>query len=65
MKTLILFAGKYGCTRDCADYLKVRLGPGTDMMDLKNMGEADLRKYDWIVIGGSKLEYGFLCVLCA
>lgn len=53
MKTLILFAGRYGCTRDCADYLKERLGPGTDMLDLKTMGETDLHPYDWIVIGGS------------
>lgn len=53
MKTLILFAGKYGCTRDCAEYLMGRLGPGTDTMDLKSMGNADLEQYDWIVAGGS------------
>lgn len=53
MKILVLYASKYGCAEDCANYLKDRLGQEATIINLKSIGNIDLRQYDWIVIGGS------------
>jgi len=52
MKTLIIYATKYGCTADCAASLRAKLQ--SDVLDVKNaMAQTDLSKYDTIIIGGS------------
>lgn len=53
MKTLILYASKYGCAKDCAAYLKSRLNQETELMNLKKAGKIELESYDCVVIGGS------------
>jgi len=53
MKILVLYASKYGCTEDCAKYLKSKLIHETKIVNLKNHGMIDLQQYDWIIIGGS------------
>lgn len=53
MKTLILYTSKYGCTKDCANYLKSKLGQQTDIASLDYFQTTDLQHYDWIILGGS------------
>lgn len=53
MKTLVLYASKYGCTEDCAIYLKNKLSHEVKTANLKNPGKIDLHRYDLIIIGGS------------
>lgn len=51
MKTLVLYASKYGCTEDCSKYLKSKISEGCDLFNLKNPKEIDLHQYDQIIIG--------------
>ncbi len=53
MKTLVLYSSKYGCTEDCAKYLKGKLNHETKIVNLKNVQGIDLQQYDFIIIGGS------------
>lgn len=53
MKTLVVYASKYGCTEDCAKYLKNKLNHESKIVNLKNLDITDLQQYDWIIIGGS------------
>jgi len=54
MKTLIIYATKYGCTEDCADYLKTKLTSDTKLIDINKTNEQiALGDYDTIIIGGS------------
>lgn len=52
MKTLIIYATKYGCTRDCANLLKERLQGDVTISTVSEFS-SDLRQYDSIIIGGS------------
>lgn len=53
MKTLVLYASKYGCTEDCVHYLKDKINHPVKVANLKNLGTIDLNQYDCIIIGGS------------
>ena len=54
MKTLIVYTSKYGCTADCADYLKGKLSGDVTLADIgKSNNIPVLEEYDSILIGGS------------
>jgi len=54
MKTLIIYASKYGTTADCAEYLKNKLTGDIVLIDAKNHNEQiDLTSFDAIIIGSS------------
>ena len=52
MRTLIVYATKYGFTKTCADILAKKLDENVDIYDL-NSDLPDLMKYDKVIIGGS------------
>jgi menaquinone-dependent protoporphyrinogen oxidase len=52
MKTLIVYASKYGTTEECAEYLGKALGKDVSFCNLAKDGFPDLSSYDCIVIGG-------------
>lgn len=56
MKTLILYASKYGCTEKAAFLLKARLGEA-DVINLKDTKVPALAAYDNVILGGS-IYYG-------
>ena len=54
MKTLIVYASKYGCTADCADYLKAKLPGEVALIDINKANDPiELEAFDTIIIGGS------------
>jgi len=54
MKTLIIYASKYGCTADCANYLQSRISKDVTLVDInKSAAQVDLDSYGTIIIGGS------------
>ncbi|MDD7794809.1 flavodoxin domain-containing protein [Clostridium sp. 'White wine YQ'] len=53
MKTLIVYSTKHGFTEKCAQILEQSLDGEVQKLDLTKGGEADLSKYDKIIIGGS------------
>lgn len=53
MKTLILFATKYGCTEKAAYVLKSQLSGDVEAVNLKDMNIPPLDAYDNIILGGS------------
>ncbi len=52
MKTIILYAGKYGATREIARRLSQKLG-GAELNDLRKNALPSLEGYDCVVLGGS------------
>ena len=52
MKTLIVYASKYGCTADCAAYLQTKLQGDVTLHDI-NKGTIEPSGFDTIIIGGS------------
>ncbi|HOO96676.1 MAG TPA: flavodoxin domain-containing protein [Caldisericia bacterium] len=53
MKTLIVYAGFSGTSRECADILSQELSGETSLVDLAKSKKVDLSKYDTIALGGS------------
>jgi len=54
MRTLIVYASKYGCTADCASLLKEKLSGDITLVDIsKAPMQLDINDYDTIIIGGS------------
>ena len=54
MKTLIIYASKYGCTADCATYLKDKLSGEITLIDINKTDEQiQVETFDTIIIGGS------------
>ena len=54
MNTLIIYASKYGCTADCAVYLKTKTLGSATLIDInKSDEEISLNDYDTIIIGAS------------
>lgn len=54
MKTLIVYASKYGTTTDCATYLKDKLAGEVTLIDINGQTQPpNLKDFDTIVIGGS------------
>ncbi len=53
MNTLIVYSSKYGCTEKCAKLIKEKLNDEVVLINLKNVKEVDLSKYNKVIIGGS------------
>lgn len=53
MSTLIVYASKYGCTEKCVKLMSKKLNDKVDLINLKNIKDIDLLKYDKVIIGGS------------
>ena len=54
MKTLIIYASKYGCTADCATKLKEKLSGDVMLIDIeKTDKQIEPKNFDTIIIGGS------------
>ena len=52
MNVLIIYASKYGCTADCAAYLKDKLSGNVKLADI-NKTMIQLDEYDSVIIGAS------------
>lgn len=52
-KTLIAYAGKHGCTKECARVLAGKMSSDVDLCNLKEKQKVDLDAYDTIILGGS------------
>lgn len=52
-KVLIAYATKHGCTEECARILSGKMNADTDLLNLKENKNIDIRAYDKIIIGGS------------
>ncbi|MGE5418335.1 MAG: flavodoxin domain-containing protein [Acidobacteriota bacterium] len=53
MSTLIVYAGKHGCTEDCAKKLAAQLDGDVIMVNLKERKLIDLTQYEKVIVGGS------------
>lgn len=53
MRTLILYATKYGCVQKCAKTLAEKLQGDVDLRNLKDKQPPDLGIYDHVLVGGS------------
>ena len=54
MKTLIVYASKYGCTADCAKYLQTKLSDDVTLVDIEKTAKSvELSSFDTVIIGGS------------
>ena len=54
MKTLIVYASKYGCVADCATALKSKLSSEVELVDIKQLDKnIELEKFETVIIGGS------------
>lgn len=54
MKTIIIYASKYGCAADCAKYLKGRLSGDITLVDINNTDKlVEINAFDTVIIGGS------------
>lgn len=52
MKTAIVYATKYGCTKKCAEILKSYLAGEVDILSAKT-DKINLSQYDVVLVGGS------------
>ena len=52
VKTLIVYAGRHGCTQKCAEMLAARAPGGITLANLQKC-QADPSGYDTVIIGGS------------
>lgn len=55
MNTIIIYSSKYGCTADCANYLKRGLPGSVTLADINNHDHLvnDLENYDTVIFGSS------------
>lgn len=53
MKTIIAYASKYGCTKECAEKLASKLQGEIELLDLKSGKAPDLSVYESVIIGSS------------
>jgi len=53
MKTLILFASKYGAAEKCADLLSEKLNGDVNIINLKENKNVNLSDYDKLIVGCS------------
>jgi len=54
MQTLVVYASRYGCTADCAAYLKTHLPGDVTLVDIETVTQPlDLEGFDRVAIGGS------------
>lgn len=54
MKTVIIYSSKYGCAKDCAEYIKDNTSKNGHIIDINKSSEKiNLNEYDTVVIGSS------------
>ena len=53
MKTLIIYASKYGCTEKCSNLLKDKLSGEVKIVDIKKENVLEIDLFDTVIIGGS------------
>lgn len=54
MKTLIVYASKYGCTETCAKRLAEKMTGDAELLSLKEKKDSiDWEAYDTVIVGGS------------
>ncbi|WP_099466923.1 flavodoxin domain-containing protein [Konateibacter massiliensis] len=55
MNTIIIYSSKYGCTADCAEYLKSGLSDSAKLTDIDktNSNAIALESYDTVIFGSS------------
>lgn len=55
MNLAVIYSSKYGCTTDCAKYLKAGLSAKVTLVDIEttNTQTIDLEKYDTVILGSS------------
>ena len=53
MKTLIIYASKYGCTEKCTKLLRDRLNGEVEIVNIKVKSIPEMTSYDNIIVGGS------------
>lgn len=53
MRTLVVYGSKYGATKECAEYLKMKLKGTVEVINLKQQSKIDLTAYDKVIIGTS------------
>ncbi len=53
MKTLIIYATKYGCTKKATDLLKSKLNGDSFAVNIMEANVPKLKEYDTVVLGGS------------
>jgi menaquinone-dependent protoporphyrinogen oxidase len=53
MKTLIIYATRYGSAERCAKMLSEKLIGDVDLLNLKDRQNIDLSQYEKVIIGGS------------
>ena len=51
MKTLIVYATKYGGTKTCAERVAMRLPGGADLFELTRASDVDIAAYDTVIVG--------------
>jgi len=52
MKTLVLFASRYGCTEKCANMLAEKINGDVEVKDLVKNKKIGLDGYDLVIRGG-------------
>lgn len=53
MKTLIVYASKYGCVKKCCEEIRLKLNGDLDIVDIDKVGDVNLTIYNNIIIGCS------------
>lgn len=53
MKTLIVYASKYGCVKKCCEEIRLKLNRDIDIVDIDTVGDVDLNIYNNIIVGCS------------
>jgi len=53
MKTLIIYASKYGCVKKCCEEISLKLNGDIDIVDIDKVEDVNLNNYNNIIIGCS------------
>lgn len=53
MKTLIVYASKYGCVKNCCEEIRLKLNGEIDIVDIEKVGNVKINNYDNIIVGCS------------
>lgn len=53
MKTLIVYASKYGCVKKCCEEIRLKHNRDIDIVEIDTVGDVNLTNYNNIIIGCS------------
>lgn len=53
MKTIVVYASKYGCVKKCCEEIRLKLKGDIDIVDIDTVGDVDLNNYNNIILGCS------------